>query len=435
MKMTLKAKLIGGFLAVAVLVVVAGSVGITMTNFVAKAADQVINVMNPIQYAVTQAQDRLLRLNITKEKYQAARQGLGPIEDELHEHIGDFSMWLDMPLLGTDSAEFKQSDSGKMYVKDNMTLKVAQGSPEVVEILKRIKKEEDLVSSDMEELIKLQRTYAEYAAVTAKKTYDLEDFLPVVQIQHVNWIKALQDAIGMEVKFTGQTDHKECFMGKWLHAFQTNDKKLSDLLEKFKKEHEKLHETAIDVNAATGLEEKNKIFNRKKTVIVKIERLFSDLTDYANEIYADLNKRKSVLDKALAEESEHIEASVGELVGIINKELKTATDTAGKTKARANILLPIITVFAVVLAIVLGVALSGSIISGIKKVIAVSGKVAEGDLREKAAIDSQDEIGELARNINNMVDELNSIISEAEIFGRTDGGRDRGDLKLGAANI
>ncbi len=71
-------------------------------------------------------------------------------------------------------------------------------------------------------------------------------------------------------------------------------------------------------------------------------------------------------------------------------------------------------VFGVILAIVLGIVISGSISNPIKKTANILEVVSTGDMRVFVDIKSGDEIGDMARSLNKMVDNLNNLIAEVQ---------------------
>lgn len=66
---------------------------------------------------------------------------------------------------------------------------------------------------------------------------------------------------------------------------------------------------------------------------------------------------------------------------------------------------------AFVLCLLFGIILAKLISNPLSKMVALAGKVADGDLREKAQIDSRDEVGVLALSFNSMIDKLNGTVS------------------------
>ncbi|MHA7965893.1 methyl-accepting chemotaxis protein [Paenibacillus sp. CAU 1782] len=65
---------------------------------------------------------------------------------------------------------------------------------------------------------------------------------------------------------------------------------------------------------------------------------------------------------------------------------------------------------AFVLCILFGIILAKIISRPLSQMVGIAGKVAEGDLRQKAAIDTHDEVGQLASSFNSMIDKLNGTV-------------------------
>lgn len=68
-----------------------------------------------------------------------------------------------------------------------------------------------------------------------------------------------------------------------------------------------------------------------------------------------------------------------------------------------------------ILAIVLGVIIIKKIISVFQQIITVSQKVAGGDLQQSISVESNDELGELARFINKMINSLNKVLKNVRL--------------------
>lgn len=79
---------------------------------------------------------------------------------------------------------------------------------------------------------------------------------------------------------------------------------------------------------------------------------------------------------------------------------------------KAQITTIIIIVVGIILSIVLGIVISQLIAGPLKKVVALVEQVAQGDLTQTTDIDSKDEVGVLAKSMNNMVGNLRTMMQE-----------------------
>ena len=85
---------------------------------------------------------------------------------------------------------------------------------------------------------------------------------------------------------------------------------------------------------------------------------------------------------------------------------------ARQSAATSRLVFIIISLFAAVLSIVLGLSITRSIIKPLSLGVSFADNLAKGDLTQKLDINQSDEIGRLARSLNNMADNLNSKVKQ-----------------------
>ncbi|RTE10983.1 methyl-accepting chemotaxis protein [Paenibacillus whitsoniae] len=101
------------------------------------------------------------------------------------------------------------------------------------------------------------------------------------------------------------------------------------------------------------------------------------------------------------------------LVNLVNLNIKIAdetNDSAETVYASTRTTTIVIIVVAVILSLIFGIVISQIIVKPLRKIVAIVGLVAEGDLRQKSDIVTKDEIGQLSTSINHMVSSLQSLI-------------------------
>lgn len=95
----------------------------------------------------------------------------------------------------------------------------------------------------------------------------------------------------------------------------------------------------------------------------------------------------------------------------INIELgDKANDTSMETYTESRNITIGLVLAALIISIILGYAISQLISKPLNQIVALVGKVAEGNLREEANIHTKDEIGQLAGSINTMIYNLRNLI-------------------------
>jgi methyl-accepting chemotaxis protein len=107
----------------------------------------------------------------------------------------------------------------------------------------------------------------------------------------------------------------------------------------------------------------------------------------------------------------------GKIVGFKSTFVTTSQFLAGLSSMKTSLLITAV-VAAVVFLVLVGLYINWSIARPLERMVGLVGKVASGDLRETEAIDRKDEIGQMAKSINNMVMNLRqtvgSILDSAE---------------------
>jgi methyl-accepting chemotaxis protein len=93
-----------------------------------------------------------------------------------------------------------------------------------------------------------------------------------------------------------------------------------------------------------------------------------------------------------------------------DKSAKEISENNSASAAKATITMILIIGLAVAIAIVLGLFISKIIVNSLKKGVRLAELVASGNLTEKFEIDQKDEIGQLAKALNQMVEKLKEIV-------------------------
>ncbi|AZN43234.1 methyl-accepting chemotaxis protein [Paenibacillus albus] len=95
-----------------------------------------------------------------------------------------------------------------------------------------------------------------------------------------------------------------------------------------------------------------------------------------------------------------------------NDGAKAEVDKAARTNTVGKTLIIVFGIIAVLIGIGLAFWISESMVRGIRSILEVATKAANGDLREKANAKSKDELGTLAAAFNDMMDNLRQLISQ-----------------------
>ncbi len=430
MKFTIGKKLTFSFLGLAGLVLLAGIVGIIILNQVSGSADLVAKEKAPSQNAVMNAAVVLENVQKTISEYINTNSDLKVREQELNEKLDEFDMWLSMLKNGTESEKFIKSESGKLFKKLKIKMRVPRGSKAIQSVLDKAVKKAIVFKSNCKDLVAAQKNYLSYSVTIKEKNYELPLFLLLAQKEHLNWFSRLYDAVMVITPFEGNTDPSKGDMGEWLTTYNVTDKKLMKYVGKMRKHHIKLMKYAIKINGEKEYEQKHKLFNRSKSSVAMIKSYFNTLHEIASPVYEKLDKIKQTKSEAMRLAADDINKELDSLKASAEMEMAEALKYAENAKTKGVSFLVILTVIAVIIAVVLGIIMSRYFSSKIYSIAEVTKKVAMGDLKTKIEVTSKDEFGDLANDTNAMIDNLREMIGKVLNFSRqlTDSSKGLSDL-------
>ncbi|MEE4196912.1 MAG: methyl-accepting chemotaxis protein [Bacteroidales bacterium] len=215
-----------------------------------------------------------------------------------------------------------------------------------------------------------------------------------------------------------EKDPRMCLFGKWMYSAETQELKnkfpeLAMILDKIEEPHNRLHRTVetFEELFRQGRVEEGKRFymNTIKPTTYEVLAIIDEMTawndkhlagmDQANEIYNNetltyLQQVGDLFDQIIEDSEQYI--MTDEVM------LQEASNT------RAGVI--IFSIIASIAAILLAIVIARGIINPIKKGVAFAKEVAAGNLKANVDVYQQDEIGELAESLRNMVDKLSNIV-------------------------
>ncbi len=215
-------------------------------------------------------------------------------------------------------------------------------------------------------------------------------------------------------KFELGTDARQSLIGKWLYTANIDDKELAGVIESMKKHHEKIFKIAEEINTAVDQPAKLQLFNKMKISKIKMEGQFKKLSDMSDERVASVDADIVVAVARVEKGVQLLLKKVDALLGLVDEEMGAAIKNSDRASLTVSVVLPVITVIALIFALVIGLFMSGVITKAVFEVSRVMTGVASGDLREKAKVSSDDEVGDLARNVNSMVAGLEELVGKVK---------------------
>ena len=218
-------------------------------------------------------------------------------------------------------------------------------------------------------------------------------------------------------KIPAEEDHANlCTFGKWLSTFKTNNPELLASLEnisghreKYDKAIDKIKEMVKQGNKKGALE----VFDEEmaqaaKNVFSHFEEMLKEAAK-AEDAYNRMTRYAMVTSREKHKISERL---LDDLIAVNEAVVVGEEKSARSDSKKAKLVAILGMIFGFGTALILGILLSVSITRPIKRGTLFAKRMAEGDFRETLDIDRQDEIGILAKSLNNMVSSLGRMIRD-----------------------
>ncbi len=214
--------------------------------------------------------------------------------------------------------------------------------------------------------------------------------------------------------FEGGEDPTACKLGQWLREFKPCKPGLAAVMEQIKPAHNRFHEAVARIKQLVNkgdLKGADAVYvSDLRPAGDEISQRLDALMEMAakpDKLYQDLNQIVLVTSKA---KQEAALALLDKLIKIENDEAQTAKESGIAYGKQAKYLALMGMSVGFALALALGILLSLSITRPLARTVEFVKRMGEGDFSQKLAIDRQDEVGQLALSMNQMVDQLGALL-------------------------
>ena len=244
----------------------------------------------------------------------------------------------------------------------------------------------------------------------------MNDHMNEFEIAHLALLGNLGKLFVSKIPFEGGTDGTACSLGKWLETMDTKNPEIKALAVKIKPIHLELHQSVAKVKELIATDQ---LFSAQGVMtdqlyplseqVFTIFREIKAISDQANGAFLEMNKL--LLEDAAIHQKDTFTA----MDKIVQKAVVTATNAVaeGEAVAKTSSLITIIGIVAgIVLAIILGLYLTFHISRPLTKGVALSKAMADGDMTKTMDVDQKDEIGILAKSLNEMAGNLRKMITD-----------------------
>ncbi len=396
-------KILAGFLLVSGLVAIAGIIGIVMVTIIGSEMDIVLFEKMPFKDISMEAIIALISARDASAEYLLNTEGLEEIKSEVNERIEDFDMWISMVRYGTESAEFKESSAGMMYLQDGLEIKSSKGTPEMVAYAIQSDNLHDEFTDKLNELLSSRDN--ELASYESLKIA-MEEFDSV-------FIELDSSLVELEAG-TSNFSYRDAYMEMMIIVA-----KQKGIIEEYG------GLVASDENVQFDLSEEYNYLNESFSIYAGyftegMEQKYGHFFKQGQEILASKNLALTGADETKAfmkivdQTSTEIEEILVQLESLVDSEMKVAMDRADFVQFLAWIILITTSIVCITIALIIGMKISKSIKEPLEKCVITLNKLAVGDIHQEIEVNRKDEIGQLLEAMQNMIMNLKNTVVMAE---------------------
>jgi methyl-accepting chemotaxis protein len=225
--------------------------------------------------------------------------------------------------------------------------------------------------------------------------FELDETLIKQEIAHLDWALDLSMSLVTQSSFSGALDHTQCGFGRWYYDFIASPKfaELSPALVKafrdIEKPHEELHRTARTIS----------------------ERLST--ANYSAEAWEEAYE-------LFVEETMPILAQVrsgfAQISLLLEEEVAQMQEAANQVALQSTVTIMAVVVLAILIAVFLGGFTVRSVCRTLRYTVARVEDLShgEGDLTQRIPVNTTDELGRLAANLNVFIEKLQKMVGSVK---------------------
>lgn len=250
---------------------------------------------------------------------------------------------------------------------------------------------------------------------------ELSAKLRETKADHLTWAHKVKDYVVNSVQVSSidvQKDYRLCNFGKWYYSdemkqFRREHPDFASIASRIEEPHEVLHSSIHTLeryfqNNQIG-EAKNYYMNTIKPQTYKVIAILDEMIQWNDKRLLGMTQANNIY---VNETEVHLE-KMGEIFGevISESEHYLMTDEVMLNRAsNTQSIVAIISIIALIVGVILAIVIAIGIIRPINKGVKFATQISKGDLTATIDVDQSDEIGQLAKALQNMVQKLREIV-------------------------
>ncbi len=268
---------------------------------------------------------------------------------------------------------------------------------------------------------KLHESAKQIGSEFVQADFQTGNFLREKKTDHLAWANKVKDVfVDSSLDFIeAETDPHKCGLGQWMYSNQTQqlrgqDKEFDSLLTALEIPHNKLHQSAEHIQSL--LDQKNREEARsyymavtKPTAYNCLKRI-DDVLVWHNNKVNQMHKAEMIFAKTTQPMLQEMQSGLHNIIASVNDNIMTDQEmlTAAAATRQAVI---IISLIAAAIGVFLAYVIARGIISPLLKGVNFAQLVSDGDLTQQIDLHQEDEIGILAKSLNEMSANLQQVMA------------------------
>ncbi len=233
------------------------------------------------------------------------------------------------------------------------------------------------------------------------------------------------EAIRLGVPLDGDADPKKCALGEWLSSHRTRNSIINTAKSGLRDPHVAFHDR---VNQIMTYLHQNNSSAAQNLYVEELLPLSEDVKQQLDIISGEVNESVTLSEKMQVHlmtdgqtKLNAVRNLIGQLNAINTREARDSVDKGTSVISSNNILIFVTVFLGLLIATFLGIIITRTITSGINKSVDFAEQITKGNLGsdvDETLLEQKDEIGQLSRALQKMVDQLRNIIGD--ILGSAD---------------
>lgn len=395
-------KILSGFSIVAVIALIVGLIGLFSLRSVGGAFHQVAEVNMPSVQYLLEAEKNIETLMVSMRTMLNPNLTLDERSRQMRE---------------VHAARERYRKAMEEFEKLPMTTEEAAMYRQFSDALVEWRRRNEAFEADLERLNRLDIHYP----------MQLLMYLERFEKDHYALQVRLGNAVQQGTSFEGGDDASACNLGRWIPNLRTTNTVINTAIANMREHHNRFHRAVHDANAALRRGDRaaglNIYMNQMIPAANEVFKYFEILNEQAQEAVTLFAAMEQIQMVDVIQYLEGVRNSIAQLVEYNQSIARNEIRTGDRIITTSNITMILAILIGLALAIFLALLISGAITRGINKGVALSEEIASGNLTveiDETLLQQKDEIGHLARSLQQMVEQLREII---------------GDILSGADNI